>query len=288
MTGGTLLLPERGKGCFSSLSTIDPSALLGPERTRRLDPLSQFALLATERARRTALLPRQSSVEIREREGVVVGTAFGATVTSVRYAKRLVKAGPAGTNPIDFPDSIDGAAAAHVALDLGLQGPSLTFVDGRDSAASALVVGARLIATGRAERVHVVAGDVLDEVFQRALTSDVGIEFGDAVAAWVLERAELRPAVQGTVAIDGLTSAFGVRDDGSGLAKEHSYFGGQADPAGVLDVAGAWLQARGPMGSADDPWQPDGMTDFDGAPAEAPIPNGTYRALRFRPVVARR
>jgi hypothetical protein len=252
-----------------------------------LDPLSQFALLAAERARQVAGLPRQSSTGAREREGVVVGSAFGATVTSVRYAKRLVKAGPAGTNPIDFPDSIDGAPAAHVALDLRLQGPSLTFVDGRRSAVSALVVGARLVASGRAERVHVVVGDVLDEVFQRASALDAALEPTDAVAAWVLERAGMRAAPLGTVTIEGhVPVSEGWLGSGT-TSEEAAHFGGRSDPSGVLAAAGAWLQARGPMGSADDPWQPDGMTDLEGAPGVAQIPNGTYRSLCFRSLAAR-
>jgi hypothetical protein len=259
-----------------------------------LDPLSQFALLATERARQIAALTRESwdvaleQDRAREQQGVVVGSAFGATATSVRYAKRLVKAGPAGTNPIDFPDSIDGAPAAHVALDLGLKGPSLTFVDGRESAVSAFVAAGRLVASGKAERMHVVVGDVLDEVFQRVVLSDGSSEPTDVVAAWVLERAGMRPAPAGTVILEGLSSSSDGLPSVPELAVDASPFAGQWDPAGVLELAGAWLKARGPMGSVEDPWQPEAMTCFEGGPDVVWISNMTYRNLSFRRLSARR
>ena len=241
---------------------IDPAVRLGPERTRRLDPLSQFSLLAVELARHHAGLDRPAPGHRHVDEGVSVGTAFGATTTSVRYARRLVKAGPAGTNPIDFPDSIDGAPAAHISLDISLCGPSLTFTDGPASSASALLFAARTVASGRANRMHVVIGDVLDPVFLEALAAGLSpVNYiAQAVCALVVERRGLREVPAHTTELFGYShsSRFALSEpapEQSALAEAPFSPTPICDPSGVLDLAGAWLGAVGPMGNLVGSWQ---------------------------------
>lgn len=196
IVGGSLIAPAMVRD--QSMMRIDfaPQELLGPDRGRRLDPLSQLAIVAIEHARRNAGLVLGRPAESRVNEGVVVGSALGAVATTVRYAKRLVSAGAAATNPIDFPDSIDGAPAAHVALELGLGGPSFTFSDGESSATSAIIHAARMIAWGRATRMHVIVGDCCDDWFATAVarkscsvdgTVDSPSTLGECVLALVLE-----------------------------------------------------------------------------------------------------
>lgn len=259
VTGGYLIGPEVSASPVAKLHPFDPVNVLGAERSRRLDPLSQYALVAVERACQLAGLPREQALERKPFEGVVVGSALGATVTSVRYAKRLVNAGPAATNPIDFPDSIDGSAAAHVALDRGLCGPSVTFCDGERSALSALVYGARLVARGRVERMVVVCGDYLDETFVRALTREAigtGRNYAEAVFALVLERGGLRPPLDHTLElIDFLPTrdANPARD----TARWDTSTEWSVDPSGVLPLARGWLSAVGFDAHRLGPWQPE-------------------------------
>ncbi|HEY5957530.1 MAG TPA: beta-ketoacyl synthase N-terminal-like domain-containing protein [Polyangiaceae bacterium] len=169
ITGGCVILPRANAERTWASIDMDPESVLGPERCRRLDPLSQLALVAIERARERAELKRERGRAVAQDEGIVVGSALAATVTTVRYARRLVSVGPATTNPIDFPDSIDGAPAAHVALDLGLGGVSLTLSDGNRSAVRALIHAARLVAWNRVKRMYVVVGDRCDPFFAEAI-----------------------------------------------------------------------------------------------------------------------
>ncbi|HMA97353.1 MAG TPA: hypothetical protein VKP30_31925, partial [Polyangiaceae bacterium] len=119
VTGCCLIAPVARDEERIARITLSTDELLSPERGRRLDPFSQLALIAVEHARRQALLaPNDRKCKLGT-EGVALGSALGAVHTTVRYARRLVDVGPTATNPIDFPDSIDGAAAGHVALDLG-------------------------------------------------------------------------------------------------------------------------------------------------------------------------
>jgi 3-oxoacyl-(acyl-carrier-protein) synthase len=169
---------------------LDLEQYVEPNRLRRMDPLSALAVaaarVATDRAGLT--LERDRVVDTM---GVAFGTAFGCQTTELRYAERLVERGAYFTNPIDFPDSIDGAPAAHVAMELGLGGPSATHADGHLAGELASLHGALAIANGRAERMLVVAGDHATPRFAR-LAADCATVTGrrgeaSGVAAVVLE-----------------------------------------------------------------------------------------------------
>jgi hypothetical protein len=261
VTGGCLIGPELSEDAVAPIHGIDPASVLGMERVRRLDPLSQYALVAVELACQNAGMVRQTGSKHFPREGVVVGSALGATVTSVRYAKRLVKSGPALTNPIDFPDSIDGAPAAHIALDRGLCGPSITFCDGEQSAVSALVYAARLIESGRVDRMVVVAGDYLDDLFVKALAqqaASTGRRYGQAVLALVLEREGFCSKPDHAIQMSGFSPQYqGItRPEYPDEAVE------QRAPqlsslSGVLSVASAWWQATRTSAPRLGAWLPE-------------------------------
>ncbi len=149
ITGLAVVDPSRG---FLPEQHVDPS------RLRRLDPLSALAVAAARLAVLDAGLSGESAGVVAT-TGVAFGTALGCQATELRYAERLVERGTHATNPIDFPDSIDGAPAAHVAIELGLGGPSVTHADGALAGELALVHAALAIANGRALRMVVGAGE---------------------------------------------------------------------------------------------------------------------------------
>ena len=165
-----------------------------PNHLRRMDPLSGLAVAAARMATRDAGLTLARD-RIAGATGVAFGTAFGCQTTELRYAERLVERGPYFTNPIDFPDSIDGAPAAHVAMELGLGGPSVTHADGHVAGELATLHGALAIVNGRAERMVVAAGDHATPRFEQlaARCSTVAARPGwnAGVAALVLESSRL-------------------------------------------------------------------------------------------------
>jgi hypothetical protein len=287
MAGCIIAPTTSGEGGFLSIS-LEPQSILGPERGRRLDPLSQLALVAVDGARQRAKAGNAGCTDERSREGVAFGSAFGATTTSVRYARRLIRAGAAATNPIDFPDSIDGAPAAHVALDLGLGGPSLTFANGEHSGVSALVLAARQIALGRATRMVVVVGDKLEAPFAQALANDPAFvrdgsgnpyAAAECVLALVLERQRepaielvgfLDPVAVLDQALDDGGCSFSLQLDGDRLLlvrEPDVRFRQLKDPSGALSLAGAWLGIRGP-------------TEFCGGAIETAIVGPTVDRVR--------
>jgi hypothetical protein len=276
VAGGCVVAPSASADAGYRKIALDPQELLGPERGRRLDPMSQWAIVAAERAREHAQLPRRNEPDKFPSEGLALGTALGASSTGVRYATRLVTAGPAATNPIDFPDSIDGAPAAHVAIELGLCGPSLTFVDGFASARSALSYAARQIAWGRATRMHVIAGDrfatILGEAMARdpSFCQDLGSSYvgvsalaAEVVVALVLEpmgqREPPKHALELVFTSGGQTperspAAASTDIPGWYLGSDGAVHLGSSvpagchplrDPSGALELAAAWLLAVG-------------------------------------------
>lgn len=259
--------------------------VLGQNVLRRLDPLSQYALYAVEMARADAGLGVEVAAATNVLvEGVCFGTAFGAQATRIRFARRLVQQGLASTNPIDFPDSIDSAPAAHVAIRWGLRGPSLTFVDGTASAANALVVACRQVASGRAERMYVVAGDVFDPFIGQSITDSLklGTSYSseemlehssaagypsDAILALLLER-NTRSDREPLIVVDGFLPLLGdrarpgtatlMRDVTTPIAA-----GDLIDPSGVATVAGAWLGVKAKLASHNALSQQNAMDDAE-------------------------
>ncbi len=265
--GGYYYRPEPAFADDEFAQRAQVERTFGPERLRRLDPLSQCALLAVHRARVAAGIAEERRVDKRSCEGVCVGTAFGAQTTRVRYARRLAEHGPAATNPIDFPDSIDGAAAAHVAIQWGLQGPSLTFVEGARSAEHALVAACRQIVDAHVERMMLVTGDIFDPWLRQTIASaamplaaDVP---RDAVLAIVLERADsqsLRGAGIEVVGFGGDCSIGPERHVKGHVRDVTTPTKDPGDFSGTSLVAGAWLGVTDPMGSQAGPWQDDDVS----------------------------
>lgn len=295
VSGGHLWWPSRhSPGSGTAESSAQESSY--DEWARRLDPLSIRAVKCTEEARRTAGL--LAPVVQPNREGICVSSALGAQQTRVRYASRLVSHGLAGTNPIDFPDSIDGAPAAHIALRWGLQGPSLTLVGGLDCAHQALVFASRQLVFGLADRMHVVLGDVFEPRMRAGFSpwslddsaaSLLGVDSSNAatsvpqdiVLALVLERQQQAPVADfGTCLVGFMNSSNGP----SRLAPDKSHgtispMGQKLDAvgiAGLMAVASAWLRFTAPAGPGADAFQDEAMRD---GLRRCPLPNSQWPNL---------
>ncbi len=275
--GGHAFTPD----CSSDSTILEQSRSiaesLGQASLRRLDPLSQYALHAVHLARQAAGLAEHNHGERDVRSGVCVGTGLGAQSTRIRYARRLATHGLSATNPIDFPDSIDGAPAAHIAIRWGLQGPSLTFADGRASSVNALVAACRLVASGSIERMYLVVGDAFDPLVRDAMAEsllalDSGISSmnsddsnshassSDLVLALILQRLDETSVDEPLVEVVGFHGSncrkleLGPKDlfrDVPTQNKEKS----PLDLSGAASIAGAWHGVRAPTCKNEGPCQ---------------------------------
>ncbi|MDQ6714553.1 MAG: beta-ketoacyl-ACP synthase II, partial [Actinomycetota bacterium] len=126
--------------------------VLSKVETRRLDPSSQYALIAAREAWQDAGAP---DVEP-ERLAVAVGSGIGGVWTLLSQWDNLREKGPRRVYPLAVPMLMPNGPAAAVSLDLGARAGAHTPVSACSSGAEAMGLGAEMIRSGRADVV--VAG----------------------------------------------------------------------------------------------------------------------------------
>jgi hypothetical protein len=138
---------------------FNPAAIVPGAKTRRLDRLSCWTLVAA------ALALRDAGVDLdaidRSRVAVLFATGFGCVELTESFYRSAALNGWNGTDPITFPETLANAPACHVALFHGLRGPNLTLSNETFAAEAALLQAASLLRHGHADRAIVIAGDAL-------------------------------------------------------------------------------------------------------------------------------
>lgn len=161
-TWAALIAGRSGVGpitCFdaSELSTriaaevkdFDPVALFGHREARHMDRFTQFALAATQEALQDAGL--SSDKWQSGRVGVIIGTGIGGVNTLLKQAKTLETRGPRRLSPFAIPMLMPNAAAAQVAINYGITGPSLAVISACATGTNAIGEAAAFIRRGDTE-----------------------------------------------------------------------------------------------------------------------------------------
>ena len=191
------------------VSPFRPASVVPGLKTRRLDRLSVWALVAS------ALAIQDAGIDLgqvdRSRVAVVFATAFGCVELTEAFYQSAAANGWSGTDPSTFPETLANAPASHVALFHDLRGPNITIGSKAFAGESALIQAASLLRHGQADLAIVIAGDVLTravyewyeaaDLLSPACYNSVPLPEGggfipsEGVAALVLEPAG-RPAVR--------------------------------------------------------------------------------------------
>ncbi len=137
---------------FAAMIATPPSAVLAKVETRRLDPSSQYALIAAREAWADAGKPEVEP----ERLGVALGSGIGGVWTLLDQWDVLREKGPRRVYPLAVPMLMPNGPAAAVSLDLGARAGAHTPVSACASGAEAMGYAVDMIRTGRADVV--VAG----------------------------------------------------------------------------------------------------------------------------------
>lgn len=124
---------------------------LEPLLQRRLDRCSQLALLAARQAWQSAS-PHCTGIDP-ARVAVVIGTGIGGLASLERQHRNLLSFGPGRVNPLTVPMLIPNAAAAQIAIDLGVHGGAHTPVSACASGSEALLLAEMLLRDDRADLV---------------------------------------------------------------------------------------------------------------------------------------
>jgi 3-oxoacyl-[acyl-carrier-protein] synthase II len=145
---GTYELPVT----FAATIAQAPAERLAKVETRRLDPSSQYALIAAREAWEDAGSPEVEP----ERLGVAVGSGIGGVWTLLDQWDTLREKGPRRVYPLAVPMLMPNGPAAAVSLDLGARAGAHTPVSACASGAEAMGYAIEMIRSGRADVV--VAG----------------------------------------------------------------------------------------------------------------------------------
>lgn len=122
---------------------FDPRTHTSAPRPWRLDRSTQLLLAAASEALRHAGL--SPAAWDRSRVAVVAGSAAGGVTTFEGAHHRLLESGPSALSPLTLPGYLPNMAAAHLALELGVTGPTMHTSTACASGATALVTACLLL-----------------------------------------------------------------------------------------------------------------------------------------------
>ena len=234
-------LHQRERGHALVVEPFRPASVVPGLKTRRLDRLSVWSLVAASLALRDAGI--EPGREDRSRCAVVLGSGLGCIETTEAFLRTVAVSGYGMADPILFPDSLDNAPASHVARHLGFTGPNIAASCRGVSGEAALLQAASLVRTGTADLVLAMAGDTLTRPLQEWLeAAGVGFVPGEGLAALVMEparRASARGAAvyatfhRGAMAGDpGATGSSWPRDSRALVHAIRTALG-EADPSSI-------------------------------------------------------
>ncbi len=202
---------------------------------RRMDRLSQMATAAARLALEDAGIVVDAAN--RDRTGILLGTAFGATDVKTHCARILCTEGPGMVNPILVPNTVMNAPAGHTSIELGIRGVNTTVNHHAVSGETAIVCAAMDIQRGAADVVLAGGADILSGFFFEALirfraASPVD---GGAEGARPFDRRRNGAVIgegAGILCLEGLDRA---RERGAASYCEIAGWGMSASPAGPTD-----------------------------------------------------
>lgn len=137
---------------FAAMIHTPPIEVLAKVETRRLDPSSQYALIAAREAWQDAGAPEVDP----ERIGTAIGSGIGGVWTLLDQWDVLKEKGPRRVYPLAVPMLMPNGPSAAVSLELHARAGSHTAVSACSSGAESMGLGIEMIRSGRADVV--VAG----------------------------------------------------------------------------------------------------------------------------------
>jgi 3-oxoacyl-[acyl-carrier-protein] synthase II len=111
----------------------------------------------------------------RDRIGMLLGTAFGATDVTVQFAGTLLSEGPSSVNPILVPNTVMNAPAGHASIELGFRGVNTTVTHFAVSAETAITYAVSEIRRGVADAILTGGVDILSKFYYESLTKFHGL-----------------------------------------------------------------------------------------------------------------
>lgn len=130
----------------AEVKDFDPSQYLDPKQVKRLDRVSQFAIIAAREAFQDSKITKENTDY--ERVGIYVGTGIGGLITLQNQCEVRLEKGNNRVSPMFIPMVIANMPAGNIAMDLGLKGESVAMVSACASSNHAIGEAYRAIKHG--------------------------------------------------------------------------------------------------------------------------------------------
>jgi len=123
----------------------------------RMNKNAQYTIAAA----RAALKQSGYSIETNPYEvGLVLGSSFVDVALVTKYMTDVLKSHLKDYRPLQFPNTVPNATAAHTAIELKIKGPNVTLISMQNGALSAVEYAVRMLRMNRAKMVLVGGVDV--------------------------------------------------------------------------------------------------------------------------------
>ncbi len=152
----------------AEVAPFNPRDFISVKNLRRMDKISLFTVAAARMALRDAGV--EITADNRDRIGIVLGTAFGATDVTAQFSGTLLTQGPSSVNPILVPNIVMNAPAGHTSIELGFRGINTTLTHFAVSAETAIAYAAAEIRRGTADFMLTGGADILSKFYYESLT----------------------------------------------------------------------------------------------------------------------
>jgi 3-oxoacyl-[acyl-carrier-protein] synthase II len=149
-------VPDCASRLAAEVDDDELMTLLNADTVRRLSRICRMAVAACR------LAAEDAGLEGGARLGLSVGSEYGDFRSGAEFFSGFLRRGPGGLSPMIFPNTVMNSMAAVVAIATGAKAPSVTINQATVAGDLAVLRGAALIASGRADAV--IAGGV-DEIF---------------------------------------------------------------------------------------------------------------------------
>ena len=131
------------------LTDFDPVRHMGSKQAKRIDRVTQFALVAAREAVTDAGLDFSTIDPFRA--GVIIGSGIGGLEELETQHRRLMELGPKRVSPFTVPRLMVNASAGNVSIEYGIKGPNSATATACASGANAMGDAFRIIQRDEAE-----------------------------------------------------------------------------------------------------------------------------------------
>jgi nodulation protein E len=128
---------------------FDPLKYFSGGKDAYIDRFAQFSLIAAREALENSGV--ELTPQLRENSAIVCGSAVGGQATIEAGFEDLWVQGRGRVHPLTIPKTMANAGASHIAMDLGLSGPTYTVSTACSSANHAMGQAFRLVRDGEAD-----------------------------------------------------------------------------------------------------------------------------------------